>query len=153
MKNIALNILLLLPLLSFCSGCTHNNGDIGPLFGSWVLDEMTVDGKVQDLGDDNTFIQFQGKVVMTKLIDDRHSLLFYSVGSWERSGDELALDYTHYDDKSEPGTGQYSAPYWLLFETNAVNIVRIVSLNSKHMQLEYRTSDGKTAFYKFRKTF
>ena len=32
--------LIIISLL--CFGCTHNNGDIGPLFGTWVLDGMTL---------------------------------------------------------------------------------------------------------------
>ena len=134
-------------------GGTHNNGDIRPLFGTWVLDKMTVDEEDADLGQEHTFIQFQGKVVMAKLIDDRHSLLFYSVGTWEREGDELLLDYTHYDDKSEPGTGQYSAPDWLLLTTNSVNRLKVLSLDSKYMRLQYTAQDGRTATYNFRKTF
>ncbi len=55
--------LIIISLL--CFGCTHNNGDIGPLFGTWVLDGMTVDGDKQDIGPDDTFMQFQGKIVMT----------------------------------------------------------------------------------------
>lgn len=152
MRTILYNIILALAAIISATGCTHNNGDIGPLFGSWVLDEMTVDSEVADLGEDHTFFQFQGGVIMVKRIDDRHSLLFYGVGSWERDGDVLALNFTHSDDKTEPGEGQYSAPYWLLMTTNSVNRVEILSLDSKRMQLRYDTPDGKTVLYQFRKT-
>jgi len=134
-------------------GCTHNNGDIGPLFGTWVLDKMTVDGQEANLGPEHTFLQFQGKIVMAKLIDDRHSLLFYSVGTWEREGDEMFLDYTHHDDEFEAGTGQYSAPDWLLLTTNSINRLKVLSLDNKYMRLQFTTQDGRTAIYNFRKTF
>lgn len=136
------------------NSCTHNNGDIGPLFGSWVLEEMTVNGDktVPDV-DGDTFLQFQGGVIMAKLIDDRHSLLFYSVGSWEREGDVLIVNYTHSDNQTPQGEGQYMAPYWLMLTTNAINRITILSLDKKAMRLEYITPDGDTVRYLFRKTF
>lgn len=143
--------LIIISLL--CLGCTHNNGDIGPLFGTWVLDGMTVDGDKQDIGPDDTFMQFQGKIVMTKLIDERHTMLVYSVGTWERDGDVMELDYTHYDDNNEPGTGIYRAPTWLLLETDAINSLQILSLNNRHMTLQHTTAEGAIATYNFRKTF
>lgn len=29
-------------MMAVVSGCTHNNGDIGPLFGSWTLQEIVI---------------------------------------------------------------------------------------------------------------
>ena len=52
MKHISSYIICAIALLF--GACTHNNGDIGPLFGTWALDGMTVDGTEADLGDDDT---------------------------------------------------------------------------------------------------
>lgn len=137
-------------------GCTHNGGDIGPLFGDWVLTSMTVDGDTCDADgpDVDTFMQFQGSIVMTKLIDDRHSTLVYSVGTWERASDDvLLLDYTHSDNDHAPGTNIYRAPEWLLLESNAINTMQIISLDRSHMRLRHTTADGAMAEYTFRKTF
>lgn len=154
MTRIARYILLTLTLLAATSSCTHNDGDIGPLFGSWILDSMTLDGQpyTPDV-DGYTCLQFQGKVIMAKIIDDRHSLLFYSVGSWERTDNTLYLDYTHSDNDTPPGEGAYSAPYWLMLKPNAVNEVSILSLNSRHMHLRHITPDGDIVEYTFHKTF
>lgn len=132
--------------------CTHNNGDIGPIFGTWVLDEMTVDGTPADLGDDDTFMQFQGHIVLVKLIDPRHSLLRYCAGTWTREDDVLALDYTNHDDKNPPGTGYYEAPEWLHLKTNAINRLNILSLDNGHLCLRYTADNGATIVYNLRKT-
>ena len=150
MKHISSYIICAIALLF--GACTHNNGDIGPLFGTWALDGMTVDGTEADLGDDDTFMQFQGEIVMTKLIDRRHSLLRYCTGTWSREGDVLALDYTHSDDKNLPGTGVYSAPDWLLLKTNTINRLNILSLDNSHLRLRYIDADGSAVVYNFRKT-
>ncbi|MDE6453951.1 MAG: lipocalin-like domain-containing protein [Muribaculaceae bacterium] len=145
--------LVIMCLAIACGSCTHNDGDIGPLFGTWVLDEMSVDGTVQELGPDHTFMQFQGAIALTKLIDDRHSLLAYCIGSWERDNNAIFIDYTHRDDNTAAGEGQYSAPWWLLLTSNAINRLDIISLDSKHMHLQHISTDGATVDYKFRKTF
>lgn len=142
-----LHIILLVAALWLGCGCTHNNGDIGPLFGSWVLDEMTVDGVPEAFGEEYTVMQFQGEIVMTKLIDDRHSLLGYSVGTWIRHDDVLDLNYTHHDDESE-----YRTPEWLLLTHGVINTMVILSLDSRHMHLQHTTPDGRIVQYKFRKT-
>ncbi|MDE6498969.1 MAG: lipocalin-like domain-containing protein [Muribaculaceae bacterium] len=133
-------------------GCTHNDGDIGPLFGSWLVEDMTLDGERVAAGEEHGYVQFQGAVVMCKLIDDRHSLLFYSVGSYEREGDALLLNFTHSDNTTAPGELQYSAPQWLLLTPNAVNRMEILALDNKKMKLKHITPDGYIVEYSFRKT-
>ena len=147
--RVILNILL---LAAFC-GCTHNNGYIGPLFGNWVLSSMTVDGAAFDPHEADTFMQFQGDIVMTKLIDDRHTQLTYSVGTWERDDRTLILDYRHSDNEWQPGTGIYRAPEWLLLESNAINTLEILTLDKKQLRLRYLTPQGQVVNYSFRKTF
>ena len=44
MKTISRIILLIVIALSF-NACTHNNGDIGDLFGTWKLETITIDGE------------------------------------------------------------------------------------------------------------
>ena len=150
MKRLSSYIICVAALLF--GACTHNNGDIGPLFGTWVLDEMTIDDTPADLGHNNTFMQFQGHIVLTKLIDPRHSMLRYCAGTWTREGDVLALDYTNSDDNNPAGTGTYAAPEWLLLETNAINRLNILSIDNGHMRLRYIDADGCIVVYNFRKT-
>ena len=38
-------ILLLMMLPLFFGGCTHNDGDIGDLFGRWKLVSLSADGE------------------------------------------------------------------------------------------------------------
>ncbi|MDE6269471.1 MAG: lipocalin-like domain-containing protein [Muribaculaceae bacterium] len=147
-------ILILLLASVVAAACTHNNGDIGPLFGTWALDRMTVDGTDATLPDDaDTFIQFQSKVVMVKLIGERATLLEYRVGSWQREGDVLKLDFNHYDDEREPGTGLYEAPAWLHFQPKGITTLRVVQLKGGGMRLEQTTPEGEHIEYEFHKTY
>ncbi len=151
MKHLFLYFILVSTAL-LGGGCTHNDGDIGPLFGSWIVDEMTADGAEVSIDGGYGYLQFQGAVVMCKLIDDRHSLLFYSVGSYEREDDDLLLNFTHSDNETAPGQGQYSAPTWLLLTPDAVNRMEIISLDKSKMKLKHITPDGTVVLYSFRKT-
>lgn len=144
---------IILPLLF--AACTHNNGDIGHLFGSWVLTSMTVDGEAveEPYPDADTFLMFQGKIAMVRVIDDRSSLLTYRMATWTREGNIIALDFTHRDDDNGPGTSIYEAPAWLMLTNKAVNDMQILSLTSGNMHLRHVTPDGDIVEYKFRKTF
>lgn len=145
--------ILLTALTAILAGaCTHNNGDIGPLFGTWALDAMLIDGQEAVLPDADTFMQFQNRVVMVKLIDSRATTLSYNVGSWQREADVLELDFNHRQDGVEPGTGIYQAPEWLHFVDRGTTVLQILSLKSGGMRLKQLTPEGPTIVYDFHKT-
>lgn len=150
--KIKMMIVSLLVLIT--SACVHNNGNIGPLFGTWGLDAMIVDGVPETHPEDaNTFIMFQSNVVKIHLIDSRSTFLGYCYGSWERDGDVLELDFTHFDNKHEPGTGVYAAPAWLHFVPKGITTMRILKLKGGNMEWEQTTPEGEHIKYYFHKTF
>lgn len=110
MKRITYYISVLCLTLLMCSGCTQNNGRIGPLFGSWLMTEYTVDGQKVDFpADDYTTLSFQGEIVRFSLIDESDDEQINCYGSWQQSGSTITLDFDFRSDNSPEG----NAPYWL----------------------------------------
>lgn len=75
------------------SSCTHNNGDIGPLFGTWRLDAISIDTtgddgapacRTEDVGD--VFWAFQNHVVEIERVYPYHQT-DTRVGTWQRPDD------------------------------------------------------------------
>ena len=64
MKTLSRIILIITALISL-NACTHNNGDIGHLFGTWKLDAITINGEVDSVyaKADNVLWKFQSSVM------------------------------------------------------------------------------------------
>lgn len=101
--------LCLLSLLMLClTACTHNNGDIGLLFGRWTIAEAERDGQRLDV---DGVIDFQSHTCrVTRVLG--HGDTEYSIGSWSLADEDtrLTLDFGHDDDQH---SGQYSLPAWM----------------------------------------
>ena len=82
----ALIITTLFLLLSILlSSCTRNHGDIGPWFGTWHVESITLDGApVEVYGD--YFFQFQSTVFRVSNVSD-HEQLVESFGVWDEGED------------------------------------------------------------------
>lgn len=65
MKKISIFITLLL-LLCTTRACTHNNGDIGFLFGQWRLHEITDGNDIEPC--DTVFLAFQSDIVQLRKV-------------------------------------------------------------------------------------
>lgn len=148
---------ILLPVLIFISlifsGCTQNNGNVGDLFGSWVLDSMTVDGQTAELPDAfYTTWSFQGEILMVTAVDQYHSVDKH-YGTFIHSSRILKLDFVHHSDAIPEGTGIYSAPEWLGFPAAGVFELTVDDLSGKHMVLSWTAPSGKSYIYKFSKTW
>lgn len=70
--------------LAFALGsCTHNNGDIGPWFGTWQVESITAgDNPINVSGD--YFFQFQSKVIRVSCVSD-HEQVVESYGTWQEN--------------------------------------------------------------------
>lgn len=152
MKHLYISILGLVAML--LAGCTHNNGDIGDLFGSWVLEEVSIDGAPTTIAeDDETTFSFQANVVRVVLhYSDGYFHLSY-LGTWTRHDDTLDFDFTHHNNEVEPGQEGYMAPTWLGFETNAVTHTTITRLDGGHLDFVRTDAEGRTYLYKFLRTW
>lgn len=100
----------LLAIAAMCS-CTHNNGDIGPLFGQWKITDIAttdaVTGTVTHNATSGAFLSFQNDVVtLTQVYDGQH-LSALSYGQWELNGNSLTLYFDISDGVSLPGAMFY----------------------------------------------
>jgi len=132
------------------AGCTHNNGDIGPWFGTWKLDAMTIDGVPDTEYDDNVIWKFQANLMsMIRLLGNHEQYEMY--GTWcQPSADVLRIEYIYSDDDAPEGSMKYSP----LPETHlppGVSDLTILKLDGKQMRLEYRSADGVVYGYKLTK--
>lgn len=100
----------LLAIAALCS-CTHNNGDIGPLFGQWKITDIAttdaVTGTVTHNATSGAFLSFQNDVVtLTQVYDGQHQSAL-SYGQWELNGNSLILYFDISDGVSLPGAMFY----------------------------------------------
>ena len=100
----------LLDIAALCS-CTHNNGDIGPLFGQWKITDIAttdaVTGTVTHNATSGAFLSFQNDVVtLTQVYDGQHQSAL-SYGQWELNGNSLTLYFDISDGVSLPGAMFY----------------------------------------------
>lgn len=100
----------LLAIAALCS-CTHNNGDIGPLFGQWKITDIAttdaVTGTVTHNATSGAFLSFQNDVVtLTQVYDGQHQSAL-SYGQWELNGKSLTLYFDISDGVSLPGAMFY----------------------------------------------
>ncbi|MBQ6079969.1 MAG: lipocalin-like domain-containing protein [Muribaculaceae bacterium] len=84
MKKSLLYISLMMVMLALGS-CTRNHGDIGPWFGTWHVESITVGG-ASVATDGDYFFQFQNKVFRVSEVTD-HEQLVESFGTWDEGDD------------------------------------------------------------------
>lgn len=147
-------IFLPLVIAVISAGCTCNDGDIGPWFGSWSMSEMTVDGRTPDGFDPTATVwEFQSSLIRISLLGEHHTMDDMSWGTWHESDGHLYLDYTHPSDKYENSNGEYEAPSWLLIQKNSVADLAILERGKRRMTLEYITPEGEKVVYTLKKTW
>lgn len=135
--------------------CVTNNGDIGIYYGTWAVESVTVDGHELDgwnAGGTWSNFSFQNNIVCVARYD-RLQDKTECWGTWEERDGILYMDFTHSDDRFEPGTGIYAAPEWLGFEPDAVTRLRIDSATGSEMTLTNVKADGNAIVYRLRKTY
>lgn len=130
-------LLMILPLLCMTlAGCTENNGDIGSLFGFWRLTALEIDGEPDpDIHPGEYVWAFQGHVLEITINGNHHdSDRFY--GSFADHGNELELDFTHWQT-SEDFSFQYHMPPAMKLPDDAPVTLQIQSRSDSHMTLVY----------------
>jgi len=146
MRNASTYILTLL-LTLILQSCTHNNGDIGPYFGTWKLSAIEVDGSNMDSYKGNIFWQFQAEVFCMREVLPNHDTNV-CWGSWKEASDGiLELNFTHSDD-SHPAGSTYYSPFIITGLQPAVNRLDIKSKSGTRLTLSYIDSEGKSYTYR-----
>lgn len=133
---------ILAVVMVWLCGCTRNDGDIGPLFGTWQLTEREVTGEevsaplppVKGL-----FWSFQSSVIEMKHVygTSRYESVY---GNWDLQGKTLTLDFP---DPAQPMLEEFLLPRRCEVE--------VTELDGKNLHVEYRMEGGGEVKYKFRK--
>ncbi|MDE6078923.1 MAG: lipocalin-like domain-containing protein [Duncaniella sp.] len=125
------------------TGCTHNDGDIGDLFGWWTLDSLTADGTPTPLTDDEVLLctwAFQTSVIQIQETLDHAEARRYK-GSWSREGDLLMLNFSYTDNAG--GSYVPSERFHLL---PGITPLTILKLDGSRMHLRYTHPDDGTVY-------
>lgn len=101
--KILLNIMLLIAVL-LPAGCTHNNGDIGGLFGQWQLVSMESEGKDSPEYQGNIFWSFQNSTIEMKEMAAHHEM-YRTFGNYSVDDGKLCLSFPDRDFPPNPKTG------------------------------------------------
>lgn len=94
-----LKYLCLFLLVMTLSACTHNDGDIGNIFGQWKLVAMTTDGVDNPDYKGNVFWSFQNTTIEIKEVNEPGEV-YQSFGNFKEMDNTLFLDFA--DDKYPP---------------------------------------------------
>jgi hypothetical protein len=157
MKRIKYTLLLLLTTIAITTGltgCTQNNGDIGPWFGRWRVEKITCDGLDLDIYSGPEGLQiaswaFQSNVVSLSAVYP-HDVNCLAYGAWRQEGDRLLLDFTAFNDDSQ-SPGIYRPADVFHLEAGAVNVLTINSLTDSRMNLTHQSADGHLYQYYLKK--
>lgn len=123
--------ILLFILLLFPS--CQNEGNIGDLYGQWVLKKSSVNGVTKD--HDQIYFSFQGRVVWAKRVDITEHLYGDVFGSFVHKGDSLIMTFFQQNE--------YTSPESLIEEEcrfdDVENIrLKIITLNGNTMSVVSR---------------
>lgn len=150
--NKTLTRLFLLLTIFLLGSCTHNDGDIGELFGFWRLEEMQVNSTEVNLYAD-TDVQlysfaFQSDIVLLQTVLPHNDYL-RAFGSWKRDGSRLILNFDHSDNDDNT---KYDVPEALGFNPSGVTDFEVLSLSGSAMTLRYTDSESTVRTYYFKKS-
>ena len=132
----ALAIVLLLP-----TSCTHNNGDIGPWFGTWRLESITINGEPdKDYAPPYLIWKFQSSIVQILAPDDVNHTAPGGTGTWSCEDDILHLDFTW-------GLGHEGTISHLPLKCR----LTVLRLTGREIELRYDSPEGDSYIYKLKK--
>lgn len=90
------------------AACTHNNGDIGPLFGLWHLESVARPDGTQVPHEANEFWAFQNTTIRVSIIED-HQTKHDAYGNWRLDDNTLFIDFPDDRYQPDPSTGMPSS--------------------------------------------
>lgn len=137
-------------VMSGICGCTHNNGDIGPWFGTWKLDGITINGAPDTEYAENVLWKFQSNLMaMIRLLGNHEQYEMYGTWSEPQPG-VLRIIYIYSDIDAPEGSMKYSP----LPETHlppGVSDLTVLEMKGSTLRLEYRADDGTVYTYRLTK--
>lgn len=144
--------LLMMVMAAVMPACTHNNGDIGLLFGSWTLEEITVDGVPdRDYGKNMTW-NFQNHNLSIMTVKPHHDRA-ENMGTWEwvNTDHVMSINFTYKNSQGVAGGSPFCPPEGLHLPTGQILVMDVEQLTSSDMTLVYESEDGHILKYIFTK--
>lgn len=138
MKTIR-NLLLFFCLLLAQGSCVQNGGNIGNVFGKWVLVKIEGDNTDPPAQTGDIYFSFQKDVIQLQR-DNGHHSISEAYGLFRIDENILYLDFPEEDKLPFPETG---------FEKKCS--LQILKLTSKEMELIYHISPDKSLIYYLKK--
>lgn len=113
------------------TACTHNDGDIGDLYGRWQLTEMQVADSTATPRD--LFFSFQSSVIFVSYSHyETHEASDYA-GNYVHSGDSLLIEMVPRYGSSEP-LQEFMSMRWGMADYDNIRL-RVEALDKKVMRL------------------
>lgn len=147
MKTIRIFLISLVAILA--TGCTHNNGDIGFLFGQWIMTDITADGiRPADIVPTDWNWRFQNGILEVSHVDQvsHESADYWS--SWMWDGDELRVNFGNSDVEI---SYLYAHPAQIGFTEPTLYRLSITERKDDKMTLQMVNPQGVTYVYTFKK--
>lgn len=141
-KSLYTLIMMAVAIISMTS-CTHNNGDIGPWFGLWHIEEVQKDGAVVNEYQGTNFFAFQTSVFQLRYTDDLQTEE-QTTGTWVDLGSEINITFP--DQKIV-----WTHFYGIDMTAGAVNHFKVETITSKDMVLTLAATDGHNYRYTLKK--
>lgn len=125
-SNTLLYIVVTLLAATVMPACTHNNGDIGELFGTWQVEKTSGDAEV-------LYISFQGDIINLRGVKgETRTFTDYAWGNWSRSADDLTLSFPdNWFDNITP----------FFYTAEKTLVVHIDALTSSSLTLSWDVTD------------
>lgn len=143
-------IFILIAPLFILSGCTQNNGYIGPIFGSWSLLTISEDG-VPLPQEYQTIFSFQNEVVQVSWLLDPPYTVQLKYGNFSIDDKILTLKFQNHPTPDD--SYMFVTPDWLYFPPDASVIpFEIRKINGSEM-IWILTTDNGSLEYRFKKTW
>ncbi len=141
MRTRILQVFLFIITLAITSNCTRNNGDIGPLFGTWHMTSISINDEEISSYSGTVYFSFQSTVHLQKLVDETTYDYDERYSLWRYEGNNLVLDF------SDP----YYTPLEITGMKNGINVLTIEKLKGDVLVLSYINPEGDEYTYTFRK--
>lgn len=128
------------------TACRTNNGDIGELYGQWMLERLTIDGNPDNIECSDFSFSFQNNIVYVSHQTGHHEYV-ECFGTWQLEGDVLTLNFTHTDQYHPTGGIKYNPPAELHIPSRASTKMDVSILTDKKLKFGFTDANGNMYEY------
>ena len=141
MKGLKILIVAFVCLLA--QSCTCNDGDIGPLWGTWRVTELEINNeKVEDYSG-TLYFCFQASVYVQRYVYEEIHGKDEVTAAWDYEGDDLLIYFS--------GVNGSHKPLAITGMQIGENLVEVVKSSGDNMTLSYENPDGVVYTYYLKK--